>query len=98
MFGTIETPDWSKIPVPHDDGAARHLPGMRLPSVPLASTDGNTVDLSALSGRSVVYAYPRTGRPGVENPPGWDLIPGRGDARRSRARSATISSSCGSSG
>lgn len=76
MFGTIETPDWSKIPAPQDDGAARHLGGMSLPSVPLASTDGSTVDLSALSGRSVVYAYPRTGRPGVENPPGWDLIPG----------------------
>lgn len=24
----------------------------------------------------IVYAYPRTGRPGVDNPPGWDLIPG----------------------
>ena len=23
-----------------------------------------------------MYAYPRTGRPGVEMPPGWDLIPG----------------------
>ena len=76
MFGTIETPDWSKIPSPQDDGAARHLPGMRLPSIPLPATDGKTVDLSALSGRTVVYAYPRTGRPGVENPTGWDSIPG----------------------
>jgi peroxiredoxin len=33
-------------------------------------------DLSALPGLVVVYAYPRTGIPGVENPPGWDLIPG----------------------
>ncbi len=24
----------------------------------------------------MVYAYPRTGVPGVENPNGWDLIPG----------------------
>jgi peroxiredoxin len=24
----------------------------------------------------VVYAYPRTGQPGVDSPPGWDLIPG----------------------
>lgn len=24
----------------------------------------------------MVYAYPRTGIPGVENPAGWDLIPG----------------------
>lgn len=76
MFGTIETPDWSKIPAPQDDGAARHLPGMRLPSIPVPATDGKTVDLSALPGRTVVYAYPRTGRPGVENPTGWDSIPG----------------------
>lgn len=24
----------------------------------------------------MVYAYPRTGQPGVDNPEGWDLIPG----------------------
>jgi peroxiredoxin len=34
------------------------------------------VDLSVIPGLVVVYAYPRTGRPGVENPDGWDLIPG----------------------
>jgi peroxiredoxin len=49
---------------------------MRTPSVPLHATDGTTVDLSSLPGRVVVYAYPRTGIPGVDNPPGWDLIPG----------------------
>jgi peroxiredoxin len=76
MFGTVETPDWSKIPAPQDDGAARHLLGLRVPSIPLPSTEGGEVDMSALPGRVVVYAYPRTGRPGVENPPGWDLIPG----------------------
>jgi peroxiredoxin len=76
MSSSIETPDWSRIAAPIDDGAARHLEGMRVPSVPLAATDGSTVDLAALPGRAVVYAYPRTGRPGVENPAGWDLIPG----------------------
>jgi peroxiredoxin len=76
MSSQIETPDWSKIPAPDDDGAARHLAGMRIPSVPLPATDGTTVDLSELAGLVVVYAYPRTGRPGVENPDGWDLIPG----------------------
>ena len=76
MSSQIETPDWSKIPAPTDDGAARHLIGMKMPSVPLPATDGTTVDLSALTGLVVVYAYPRTGRPGVENPDGWDLIPG----------------------
>jgi peroxiredoxin len=72
----IETPDWSTIPAPTDDGAARHLVGQRVPSLPLPATDGTTVALSSLPGRVVVYAYPRTGRPGVENPEGWDLIPG----------------------
>ena len=73
---SIETPDWSAIPAPHDDGAARHLTGARLVSVPLIATTGEHIDLSALTGRTVVYAYPRTGRPGVASPDGWDMIPG----------------------
>ena len=64
------------LPVPTDDGAADHLQGMRLPPVALASTAGETVDLSALPGRTVVYCYPMTGRPGGDLPPGWDEIPG----------------------
>jgi peroxiredoxin len=64
------------LPVPQDDGAARHLAGRRLPAIALPATDGSTVDLSALSGRTVVYIYPRTGRPGVKLPEGWDAIPG----------------------
>jgi peroxiredoxin len=75
-LSSIETPDWSTIPAPADDGAARHLRGMRLPSIALRATDGTDVNLSSLRGRIVVYAYPRTGRPGVPNPEGWDLIPG----------------------
>jgi peroxiredoxin len=65
------------LPVPEDDGAAAHLPGTRLPELPLPATDGADVALRARSGRTVVYAYPWTGRPGepllVED---WDLIPG----------------------
>jgi len=64
------------LPVPEDDGAARHLAGMRMPSVVLAATDGTQVDLARLAGRTVVYIYPRTGRPGVALPEGWDAIPG----------------------
>ena len=64
------------LPVPQDDGAARHLTGLRLPSVPLVATDGSTVDLSKLAGRTVVYIYPRTGVPGQPSPEGWDAIPG----------------------
>lgn len=44
--------------------------------MPLPSTHGSTVDLARLRGRTIVYAYPRTGRPGVSNPDGWDSIPG----------------------
>ena len=73
---SIATPDWSTLPAPEDDGAARHLPGVRLPSIPLAATDGATVDLSTLKGRTVLFIYPRTGVPDQPNPPGWDQIPG----------------------
>jgi peroxiredoxin len=64
------------LPIPQDDGAARHLAGLKLPSVPLPAMDGSIVDLSGLSGRTVVYIYPRTGVPGQEPPDGWDAIPG----------------------
>jgi peroxiredoxin len=64
------------LPVPQDDGATRHLTGMRLPDIALTATDGTTVNLSRLKGRTVVYVYPRTGRPGVPAPDGWDAIPG----------------------
>jgi peroxiredoxin/DNA-binding transcriptional MerR regulator len=65
------------LPVPRDDGAATHLAGLRLPLVALPSTDGSTVRLDALGeGRTVLYVYPLTGRPGVDLPEGWDNIPG----------------------
>ena len=64
------------LPAPQDDGAARHLPGTPVPDVSLMATDGTPVNLSRLKGRIVVYAYPRTGRPGQPLPDGWDAIPG----------------------
>ncbi|MPZ59650.1 MAG: redoxin family protein [Rhizobiales bacterium] len=64
------------LPIPHDDGGARHLAGLRLPALALHATDGTQVDLSRLSGRTVVYIYPRTGVPGQASPDGWDAIPG----------------------
>ena len=55
------------LPVPEDDGAADHLQGAQLPPLVLPTSDGGTVDLSALGpGRTVIYLYPLTGRPGVE--------------------------------
>jgi peroxiredoxin len=64
------------IPAPQDDGAAGHLAGTKVPPLALAATDGSRVSLFALGGRTVVYIYPRTGRPGEAPPDGWDAIPG----------------------
>jgi peroxiredoxin len=69
--------DWSKIPAPTDDGGARHLIGMKLPPISLRATDDSSVTLSSLSGRSVVFGYPRTGEPGkIALVDDWDMIPG----------------------
>jgi len=64
------------LPQPVDDGEADHLTGMTFSAVPLRATTGRLVDLSKVPGRVVVYAYPMTGVPGVELPPGWNDIPG----------------------
>jgi len=64
------------LPVPQDDGACAHLAGMTLPPVALPSTGGRVVDLSRLAGTTVLYVYPRTGRPDQELPTGWNAIPG----------------------
>ncbi len=68
------------LPAPVDDGAADHLPGLRLPPIALPSTEGTDVRLDLRpqdADRLVVYAYPRTGAPGEEPPtPDWDEIPG----------------------
>lgn len=65
------------LPAPEDDGAASHLVGMPVPPFELAGTDGSRVRLDRLPGRTVLYAYPRTGVPG-EDPlvADWDAIPG----------------------
>ena len=65
------------LPVPVDDGAADHLVGEPVPHLRLRSTSGETIDIGELSdGRTILYCYPMTGRPGVAQPPGWDEIPG----------------------
>jgi len=64
------------LPAPVDDGAAAHLEGATVPALVLDSSRGpvDLVDLSAQ--RGVVYVYPRTGKPGVPPPDGWDAFPG----------------------
>src|ERR1700743_2696433 len=69
--------DWSLIPPPKDDGAAKHLVGLRIPPVSLVATDDTSVTLSALKGSSVVFDYPRRGEPGkISLVDDWDMIPG----------------------
>jgi peroxiredoxin len=68
------------LPVPEDDGAADHLPGLEVPpDLQLPSTRGGDVDLTATASGSdlvVAYVYPQTGVPGEPSPAGWDDIPG----------------------
>jgi peroxiredoxin len=62
---------------PIDDGEASHLkPGMAVPRVTLPVTLGADVCLADHPGRSILFIYPWTGRPGFPNPPDWDDIPG----------------------
>ena len=68
------------LPAPDDDGAAAHLEGAHMPRLTLPATDGSEFPVDrtpAGSDRLVLYAYPRTGRPG-EAPliHDWDQIPG----------------------
>ncbi|HEX6469672.1 MAG TPA: peroxiredoxin [Streptosporangiaceae bacterium] len=68
-----------ELPVPADDGAAAHLPGRAMPGLELASTRGGVLRVDEVPepfSRLVLYAYPRTGRPGEPLPDGWDAIPG----------------------
>jgi len=81
VFAVQQIPNLNELPpnlpVPKDDGAARHLKGMAMPDLELMSTSNRRVNLSKISApRLVVYAYPRTGEPGKPPPPGWDDIPG----------------------
>src|SRR5690348_14987565 len=65
------------LPQPIDDGAARHLPGRRLPALAFLATDGSWPRLNRLcDGRWLLFIYPLTGKPGENVPPGWNEIPG----------------------
>jgi len=58
-------------------GDPGELVGKRLPALGFYGTDGRPVDLGALGpGRSVIFVYPLTGRPGVDLPNGLLEIPG----------------------
>ncbi len=75
MDDPLSLPD--DLPVPVDDGAADHLPGLELPALVLPATSGSSLDLAAAArGTLVLFVYPRTGAPGEESPAGWDAVPG----------------------
>lgn len=75
MSDYLSLPD--DLPVPEDDGAADHLAGTAMPHVGLPTTGGGELMLDELGqGRTVVYIYPLSGKPGVELPDGWNSIPG----------------------
>ncbi len=64
-------------PAPADDGGANHLvPGTTMPDIALPTTSGSVVSLARQRGRSILFVYTWTGRPGLANPPGWDDIAG----------------------
>jgi peroxiredoxin len=66
----------ANLPVPEDDGAADHLPGRLVPPLYLETTEGELNLAAAAADLLLLYVYPRTGRPGIEPPAGWDETPG----------------------
>jgi peroxiredoxin len=66
-----------ELPEPHDDGAADHLPGRRLPAIELPATDHRALRLDALPRRSVIFVHPAIGGPGRDDQlDDWTAIPG----------------------
>ncbi|WP_433086899.1 MerR family transcriptional regulator [Dactylosporangium sp. CA-052675] len=67
-------------------GDPADLVGRALPSVSVFATNGEAVDFAALGpGRTIVFVYPLTGRPGVDLPDGLLEIPGaRGGTEQAR--------------
>jgi peroxiredoxin len=74
MPQSLSLPD--NLPVPQDNGACAHLPGLEMPALALPTTAGSPVDFSGLTGRSVIFCYPKTGLPGKEPSANWNEIPG----------------------
>lgn len=68
----------AELPVPKIDGACDHLINAQIPPISLAPTSdpGNPIDLSALTGVTVIYCYPRTGGPKEAIPADWHALPG----------------------
>jgi len=80
MKGLLDTDPYALpkgLPVPVDDGACRHLLGMKMPALSLPSTGAHEVNLADPSRLKVVFFfYPETGKPGALIPKSWNEIPG----------------------
>jgi len=67
------------LPVPVDDGQCAHLKvGMNFPVeifTNLPVTNQHSVDITSQP-RTVIYFYPRSGKPNQKLPDGWNEIPG----------------------
>lgn len=74
MLKAPKLPD--NLPIPVDDGACRHLVGRKLPTLQLTASSGRAVDVSKLSGLTVIYVYPISGGDDSILPDNWDSIPG----------------------
>ena len=67
----------SNLPIPKDDGCAKHLLNKSIPKISLQNQDGNYLKLHRRdSFRIVLYCYPMTGNPHKVLPFDWDNIPG----------------------
>lgn len=62
------------LPVPEDDGAAAHLPGMRLPATRLHAPVG-WVDFNRLPSRTALFVFPSIGI-AADRLEKWATIPG----------------------
>ena len=82
LIGTIEMRNDNiyslpeNLPVPQDGGECNHLQNTILPDINLMSTSSTKINLKKIKGKSVVFCYPRTGKPDIEPPLGWNDIPG----------------------
>lgn len=64
------------LPIPIDDGRCNHLTGLHLPTISLDSVSARKIDLSTLSGKTVLFFYPMHGSPEAPAMIGWNDIPG----------------------
>ena len=66
------------LPIPKNDGAAKHLSGKQIPEVALPSTkDGDFFDFTDIKQKyAILYFFPRMIMPGTDPPPGWNDMPG----------------------